>query len=239
MEWSGSFYVGNAFAVYVGPSDANDMHKHVAYQLVLCRSGIAEVTKESGEKVTGKAILIRPLIPHSISSESNLTLIYLEPQSDLVSKMLINTGKDSVEALVTGSLPFDPYLKYEELVRSLMILTSKEARDIDERVLLAMSKLSESPGSSSIAEVAKECGLSESHLRALVRKQLGVPLATWIIWRKLQAAVNELRSGATFADSAVVGGFADQAHFTRTLRRMFGITPSIALNSLVQKNSFK
>jgi AraC-like DNA-binding protein len=236
MEWSGSFYIGNAFAVYIGASDANDMHKHVAYQLIICRSGIAEVTKESGEKIIGKAILIKPLIPHSINSESTLTLVYLEPQSDLVSKLRINTGKASVETLAGDSLPFDPFLKTEELIHSLIDLANKESCDIDKRILLAMELLGKTPGSSSVSVVAKKCALSESHLRTLVRKQLGVPLATWVLWRKLQATANELRSGATLADSAVVGGFADQAHFTRTLRRMFGITPSIALNSLGQKD---
>jgi AraC-like DNA-binding protein len=35
-------------------------------------------------------------------------------------------------------------------------------------------------------------------------------------------------AGASLAEAAYAGGFADQAHYTRAMRKMFGITPKSA-----------
>lgn len=84
----------------------------------------------------------------------------------------------------------------------------------------------------SISEAARACAVSKSRLRELARQQLGVPLSTWLVWRKLERSAREMARGANLADAATAGGFADQAHFARTMRRMFGITPGMARTAL-------
>lgn len=230
--WSGNFHIGNSFAIYTGHSESNDTHKHAACQLVYCHSGSAEVINERGHKVVGKTILIRPLTLHSIQSNSPLTLLYLEPDSSLTAKFLEKVDSEGISIIDNRALPIDLDLEPKKLAHSLELLADKPSNNIDHRILLAMQTLAETPGKISIAEAAQGCGLSESRLRSIVRKQLGVSLATWLVWRKLQSAANELRDGASIVDAAVLGGFSDQAHFTRTMRQMFGITPSVAINVL-------
>jgi AraC-like DNA-binding protein len=46
--------------------------------------------------------------------------------------------------------------------------------------------------------------------------------------RALQAAAR----GLSLTDAAHEAGFADAAHFTRTMRRHFGVTPGSMLRSL-------
>jgi AraC-like DNA-binding protein len=41
-----------------------------------------------------------------------------------------------------------------------------------------------------------------------------------------QSAVNLLQSGYTLIDAAYQAGYADQAHMTRTLKKLIGLTPS-------------
>ncbi len=63
------------------------------------------------------------------------------------------------------------------------------------------------------------------HLRALAREQLGMPLARWRIWRRFRQAALSLGAGHTLALAAADAGFADQAHFGRRMREMYGVKP--------------
>ncbi|MFE0071472.1 helix-turn-helix transcriptional regulator [Nonomuraea sp. NPDC059023] len=80
------------------------------------------------------------------------------------------------------------------------------------------------PGS--MPALAAEVGLSPQRLRALARRELGMPLSRWRIWVRLRRAAEAMRAGQSPADAAITGGFADQAHFTRRLREMMGLTPA-------------
>ncbi|TGB08884.1 helix-turn-helix domain-containing protein [Streptomyces sp. MZ04] len=74
--------------------------------------------------------------------------------------------------------------------------------------------------------VAADVGLSPARLRTLVRTEVGIPLGTLRQWERLRTAVGSLVQGGTdIAEAATAAGFADQAHLTRTVRRLAGRTP--------------
>jgi len=231
--WSGNFFIGNSFALYTGErTDKNETHKHVAYQLIHSHSEKVEVTNESNKKVVGQTIVIPPLVSHSIHSDFPLTLVYLEPHSHLATTLLKSKGLKSITVFNPSDLSIALNQKNSVLIDALTLLASKPASGVDHRVLLAMDRLDQNPGEISIALAARISGLSASRLRALVRDQLGISLATWLIWRKLKSTGDQLNKGASLIEASIAGGFSDQAHFARSMRRMFGITPSTALNAL-------
>ncbi|MGY0060947.1 helix-turn-helix domain-containing protein [Streptomyces sp. LZ34] len=78
-------------------------------------------------------------------------------------------------------------------------------------------------------DLAAGVGLSPQRLRALARDQLGLPLVRWRLWLHLRRAAEGLHEGRSPADAAVAGGFADQAHFTRQMRELIGLTPAAVL----------
>jgi AraC-like DNA-binding protein len=51
-----------------------------------------------------------------------------------------------------------------------------------------------------------------------------------MIWRKLERAGHLLAQGSTIANAAHGGGFADQSHLARVMRRHFGITSKMISN---------
>lgn len=71
--------------------------------------------------------------------------------------------------------------------------------------------------------------LSASRLRHLVRAQAGTPLRRYRLWCRLNQAAQWAARGHTLTESALAAGFADQAHFTRAFRAMFGLPPSAVL----------
>lgn len=76
------------------------------------------------------------------------------------------------------------------------------------------------------AEVAAATDLSMGRLRALVRAELGAPLAMVRWWLRMRLVAQAVARGEDLTTAAHAGGFADSAHFSRTFRRMFGFPPS-------------
>lgn len=78
----------------------------------------------------------------------------------------------------------------------------------------------------SIAELARECGLSSGYFSRAFRQTTGITPHQWVIRRKVERARQLLLgNGLELADIAQVCGFVDQSHFTRVFTRLEGDSP--------------
>jgi AraC-like DNA-binding protein len=68
--------------------------------------------------------------------------------------------------------------------------------------------------------------LARTAAKFRVSAEIGVPFQRFVLWRRLAAAFERLVAGATITEAAHAAGFADAAHFARTIRAMFGIRAS-------------
>ncbi|MEJ0022042.1 MAG: helix-turn-helix domain-containing protein [Alphaproteobacteria bacterium] len=75
-----------------------------------------------------------------------------------------------------------------------------------------------------IAEAAKQVGLSNARASHLFVEQTGLAFRTYLLWLRLIRAVDRYSAGASLTDAAHEAGFSDSAHFSRTFRRMFGLS---------------
>jgi AraC-like DNA-binding protein len=162
-----------------------------------------------------------------------LWLIYVEPETPLARALC-----RGIDTRTVSQAP-PPIAKTARRATSpatwmaaLEATSANDAARIDPRLAHALTALGDQPGTLAIAEAAARSRLSPSRLRVLARTQLGVPLATWLLWRKLIRAGQAIASGDTLADAATHAGFADQAHMSRAMRRMFGVTPRAAAVAL-------
>lgn len=93
-----------------------------------------------------------------------------------------------------------------------------------ERVRRAEAEL---PPGASVPEVARWCGLSESHLRARFRAVAGLSLGRYLREARLRRAAARLRAGAVDVKGAAEqAGFADIYTFSRAFKRALGVPPS-------------
>ena len=81
-----------------------------------------------------------------------------------------------------------------------------------------------------VAQVCEEFDVGERALQRLTRRRIGLSPKWLIQRRRLHEAVDRLRAGdaggtGSLADVAAELGYADQAHFTRDVRRATGMTP--------------
>ena len=77
-----------------------------------------------------------------------------------------------------------------------------------------------------LAELAKECGLSVRHFARTFRQTTGVTPHRWLLKHRVNHARELMRHrGLSLSEIALASGFADQSHFSRVFTSMLGISP--------------
>lgn len=226
MDWAGEFTFGPDWAAFRGRAADNRAHAHTTAQLVLAGGSDAVLHRPDGSAARGAALLVRPGVRHALAPLAQVTLVFLEPQTDLAHAVDLASPPGDIA-------PLAPMIAARidlagPLHACLDALIPEPAAPVDPRLTAALAFLAASPAARPIGEAAAHAGLSTARLRALARAQLGVPLATWLAWRRLARAGQAMAAGAAPAEAALAGGFSDQAHFTRAMRKVFGVTPGMA-----------
>jgi AraC-like DNA-binding protein len=71
--------------------------------------------------------------------------------------------------------------------------------------------------------------MSPTRLTHVFSREVGIPFRRFVLWTRIKHAVSTTRAGANLTAAAVAAGFSDAAHFSRTFRGMFGLSPSRVL----------
>ena len=224
------FVFGKHYALGRCEISENDFHKNIAYLIVLANGTEITVMDKSKTSHSGSSFLINPLVEHTFLKNSDPVLhIYLAPYSTFAKSLDQFANDSGVSKLPPHALPFHSEMSEQEIIASLDQIMMESNLNIDPRLAAALEDLDTA---NSLAEIAERCDLSPSRLRVIAKKEVGVSLETILVWRKLVNSIKVLSSGATLSEAAQAGGFSDQAHFTRTMRSMFGITPSDSTQAL-------
>lgn len=77
----------------------------------------------------------------------------------------------------------------------------------------------------SLDELCAHSGYSPGHLIRAFKQHFGMTPHAWLINRRIQYSQRQLKTGVALADVALDAGFADQAHFQRTFKRLVAATP--------------
>ena len=78
-----------------------------------------------------------------------------------------------------------------------------------------------------LEEVAAAVHLSPGRFRHLFVAQTGTSLRAWLLWARVDQAVQAAFHGRSWTEAAHEAGFSDAAHLTRTCRRVFGLAPTM------------
>ncbi len=228
-DWPGSFYFGDYWAAYRGAAGDNEPHAHATLQITLAHEGAVTLVDAEGKDHSGEALMVRPRVAHKLERQPHVTLFLIEPQTTLCRTLVDAMGTSSVAPPPAHIIEkIDLAAPLHTCLGGLMLSPSQDETAIDPRLQKAIAFLEAGDEDRPLTIVAEACGLSVSRLRALATKELHVPLSKWILWRKLRRSAEELAAGADLASAAFAGGFADQAHFTRTMKKHIGITPGMA-----------
>lgn len=79
------------------------------------------------------------------------------------------------------------------------------------------------------SEIAQQVALSEGRFLHLFSQELGIAWRPYLLWRRMNCAVQAIISHHNATDAAHLAGFSDSAHLSRTFKRTFGMTIRQAL----------
>jgi AraC family transcriptional regulator len=78
----------------------------------------------------------------------------------------------------------------------------------------------------SLAQLARECGLSTGHFSRAFKDTMGIPPHQWLLRRRIENAMRLLRNQQlSLPEVALACGFSDQSHFTRVFTKVSGTSP--------------
>jgi AraC family transcriptional regulator len=77
-----------------------------------------------------------------------------------------------------------------------------------------------------LVDIAEAAGIHPVHLAREFRRFYGSTLGQYVRQRRIEYAIGLIsKAGSSFADIALAAGFSDQSHFSRTFRKLTGLTP--------------
>ena len=217
-SWQGTLWLAPDFAILHGAVGATDSHAHYAHQLMLS-TGAPFTAELDGIVHTARQLLIDSLRPHAIvAAPVPMLTIYAEPQrlgGPALLAAASSAGAHSLDSLA-AALQAQPreHLSDPRLQRAL------------DKVDALLS------GKVSAAMLAEAAHLSLSQLERLFSARLGLPVRRLVLWRRLRLAIRLILLGSILTDAAHGAGFADAAHFSRTMRSLFGVRADRSLRQL-------
>ncbi|WP_431482654.1 helix-turn-helix domain-containing protein [Pseudomonas solani] len=214
--WQGALWLARDFCLIDGASGDARPHAHYAHQVLLARQAPLQLLVE-GEPVSGQAVLVESMREHALTLPGQaLVAIYAEPLAFTPQALLVllaDAGTDLhalAERLLAAPRPG---------------LDARLQRALDEVDELLADKVS-------AQALASRACLSLSQLERLFGEQVGLSVRRLVLWRRLRLALRLALEGQPLTQAAHGAGFADAAHFSRTMRTTFGIRADRNLGNL-------
>nr|WP_232374494.1 helix-turn-helix domain-containing protein [Pseudomonas chlororaphis] len=210
-------WLGRDYGLIQGELGCTAPHAHYAHQLILAPT--APVTIElDGQLCTARHLFIPALQCHAIlEAPGPLFTLYAEPLTI------------DAQALQHSLLGVE--LTLPALAEALRHCPRRIVQDRRiEKALAALDR--QLTGKVSASALAAHAHLSLSQLERLFSGQLGLPVRRLVLWRRLRLAIGLVLAGEAVTEAAHGAGFADSAHFSRTLKVLFGVTARQALQQL-------
>lgn len=201
--WQGALWMARDFCLLDGVAGSARPHAHYAHQALLAKATPLRLTLE-GEPCGGRFLLVESMRAHAIEDSSqDVVAVYAEPLafSPATLRQMLADAPADLEALA-GLLLAAPRQRLD--LRIAKALATVDAL-LEEKV--------------SAAALAKRACLSLSQLERLFSDQVGLSVRRLVLWRRLRLALE----GESLTRAALDAGFADAAHFSRTMRATFGI----------------
>lgn len=207
-KWNGTLVLGAHFALLQGHAAATTVHAHYAHQILLASDGDWVIEVESGIQ-RGPRLLLPSFQQHAVLAVPNQgCTLWLEPSHISVQQLQARLP----------DLPCDPQVLPSNLYHLIA------SAPLDRRLQAALAELDvRLPERVIAANIADAAHFSESQMHRRFRQDLSVSLRGLVLWRRLRKALVLVIDGHTLTVSAHSAGFADLAHFSRSLRRMLGV----------------
>ena len=245
LDAKSRIYVWDGVIMYVTREHLSKAHAHFPALLQIGLGATFAISLDHQKRSYHDIVVMAPNVRHSTDSENQPYMaVLIDPDHALYGYLHPLLSGEAICSLPASYLDVF-HLEFQQLVAGHLSLM--QAKQLLMRILSTLSPhvLSNLPWDSrilqacnyikqlipqqipTVAQVSTHVGLSESRLMHLFSQQLGVSMRRYILWLRVRYAIKLWVAGHNLIDIAMEAGFADQAHYTRTLRSMVDFAPSI------------
>ncbi len=239
-------YLTDRFILFFSNNLNTKFHSHHAMQISLNLNGPVTVDCED-HLHTGDLVLINGNRKHAIK-ESGISM-HILIDSELVEAeelrctlnfkdcytlslkdaLISRTAKSILESNLSKDQIFD---FYHLIIDNLITNKHNHSHDIDDRIFDAINKVKlDSTKAYTPDQLSKEVFLSLSRFQHLFKEETGTTLSKFILWQRTLNAVKLINEGKSFTNAALEAGFSDGPHFSRMVKKSFGLTMSDMSNN--------
>ncbi|WP_418121955.1 helix-turn-helix domain-containing protein [Variovorax sp. 160MFSha2.1] len=195
-----------------------------------------------GTRVHCTAALVAPHVSRRLDVDGcGLLSLNLDPASSayrMLARRMGGHGIQPVDARRFGALrdDFGPAqcgaLSNERLqsLSAKMVEAITESPELqaplDPRIDRVLQAIRAHAGQIALRDLAAVACLSPDRLTHLFAEQVGVSVKRYALWTKVRRTVQQFTGQRSLTDVALVSGFTDAAHMSRTFQRYFGLPPS-------------
>jgi len=237
------FWPGGSLWIGQG-SGLSDWHEHHALQIALALDGVCRFRdRKDGGWSAFNGALVRSHCQHQFEIEDTVVAhLFVEPETTagrVLSKRFAEQGISPLPEPERGAMTnllLGAYRRgagaHETVATAraaLGLLTGAPSADdpVDARIAKALDYIrAHLHGPIPLAEVAAAAALSPGRFRHLFVQETGSAFRAYLLWLRLNTAIQCAMAGQSWTTAAHEAGFADSAHLTRTFKRMFGINPA-------------
>lgn len=236
-------YACDRLVISAGPGRENSSHRHFGAIVTIAPDAPVTLMSRDAEPVVAQATVVAPNAWHRIDARNTRTVTVLigpdHPWFRYLKPLLSGEPivKLDFDALAGGSIPWDALFEGtcdcgEAQRAAHTILQAFGGPDappheldarIEEVLQILRDTVTDAPTPD---ELGRRVGLSGYTLMRRFKAQLGVRIREYVLWRRLMVALELVDGRTTIAEIAQRTGFYDQAHLTRTARRMVELAPS-------------
>jgi AraC-like DNA-binding protein len=247
---SGTFlFLWEGIFLYIGNAISTNTHDHHALQIIVSKDKPFNMRVAKNVWKAYRSLIINSDQPHECVLDSGqVFFLGIDPESVSAIKIKENYLQHSHYTQIPESIIEDFIKEIEKQVTDeinckgiqnsinnfILNLSgvSENAVEIDERIETVISILKDDLSKKiKLKDLSKEVYLSETRLVHLFKEQTGIPIRKYILWYRINSAVKEIINGKTLTEAAYMAEFSDAAHFSRTFRRMFGISATDLLKN--------
>ena len=237
-QWRGRIFLDAGLILYVGPGSTADRHSHQAVQLVWSLDAPFEVELE-GDRMARRAVLIPADATHTLDAAGETIVLLLVESHGARGAALDREARRDIGRDVSDALSGITFLAQnvghvdiaawcDAVLSALGVTaTSPAISSVTRRAIAYIEQAID--GVPRVSDVASALHLSPTRITHLFSKEVGVPFRRFVLWTRIKRAVAAFQAGNDLSTSAIAAGFSDSAHFSRTFRALFGLSPSLVL----------
>lgn len=220
-DWHGELTVGRGWAVWRGAVGDNVLHRHLAAQAVFADEPLS-VEMVDGARVDARVLLIDPLTPHRLAAKRQARIVFVEPTARLPPDLQAELAQTMHEVACVRAQE----VRFRFWLRPDVAVAAEVPEPLWGGAVLDLIDQSLAEGRVRLGEAAAASGLSPDRFRHVFAESYGLPFKRFVLWRRLHTAAAAVIQGDDVTGAAHAAGFADSAHFSRTMKTMLGVQPS-------------